>query len=193
MNDYSQVNGMSRSTFALESFRNVQELIRFIDQKASAILVVYGLILTVFLEFIKRISYDKVFGLNNWGQISLSLALLIVGVTLIFLLVYQLYYIIMQILRPRLAMNYKEDDHAIFYFEHIAEMKKKDLLKKYITATEEIMVEEIVGQLYEVSKIMKTKTYRLKRVMKFLFINILLLLLFIIISTIMQGGYFNWR
>jgi hypothetical protein len=155
-------SGLSRSNFVLESFRNVQELIRFIDQKAGAILVAT-------LDLLQKV---------------ISLFILGVGALLIVLLVYQLYYVIIEILKPRKAMNYKEDESSIFYYDHIAQMKKSDLLQKYNTSTEEVMVEEIVGQLYEVSKIMRIKTFRLKRAMEYMFVNIVLLLVYIFLTTL---------
>ena len=58
-------------------------------------------------------------------------------------------------------------------------MKKSDVLERYLTANETVMVEEIVGQVYEVSKIMKIKTYRLKEGNGVSFVNLVLLLLYI--------------
>ena len=43
-----------------------------------------------------------------------SILVLIVGIFLVIILVYQLYFIIIQVLKPRLSMNYKFDEHSIF-------------------------------------------------------------------------------
>ncbi|MFC7679937.1 Pycsar system effector family protein [Paenibacillus sp. GCM10028914] len=181
--DSNKENSMPNSTFALESLKNIQELIRFIDTKASALLVVYGLILTVFMDTAKKMSFLNIMKLNFYDAL-ISILVLLVGIVLSFLLVYQLFFIIMQVLKPRLSLNYKEDEHSIFYFEHIASMKKSDVLKGYLAANEVIMVEEIVGQVYEVSKIMKIKTYRLNKAMEYLFVNLILLLLYIFLNNI---------
>ncbi|KTS72312.1 hypothetical protein NS115_24415, partial [Paenibacillus jamilae] len=182
-NESGKENFMSNSTFALESLRNIQELIRFIDTKASALLVVYGLILTVFMDTAKKMSFLNITKLNFYNAL-VSVLVLIVGLTLSFLLIYQLYFIIMQVLKPRLSFNYKEEEHSIFYFEHVASMKKSDVVKGYLTANEATMVEEIVGQVYEVSKIMKIKTHRLKKAMEYLFVNLILLLVYIFLCSI---------
>jgi hypothetical protein len=177
--------GMTRSSFALESFKNVQEIIRFIDAKAGAILVVYGIVLTVFLEFCSGLKFVNPNDIVGLRESIISIVTLIIGVIIVISLVYQLYYTIIQILNPKLASNYKEDERSIFYFWHIAEMKKNELLQRYQTATEEVIIEEIVGQLFEVSRILKIKTYRLKQAMRFLFIIILFTLLFIFLSALL--------
>lgn len=181
--EFENKNGMSNSTFALESLRNVQELIRFIDTKASALLVIYGLILTVFMEVAKEMIFISLLELKLY-ELLISLLIFLVGTLLVILMVYQLYFIILQVLKPRLALNYKGNEYSIFYFEHIAHMKKSDLIKRYTIANESDMVEEIVGQLYEVSKIMHIKTYRLKKAMEYLFVNIILLLIYIFLVNI---------
>jgi hypothetical protein len=181
--DSNKENSMTNSTFALESLKNIQELIRFMDTKASALLVVYGLILTVFMDTAKKMSFLDITRMSFYDAL-ISILVLIVGIFLVILLVYQLYFIIMQVLKPRLSLNYKEDEHSIFYFEHVASMKKSDVLKRYLIANEAVMIEEIVGQVYEVSKIMKIKTHRLKKAMEYLFVNLVLLLLYIFLSNI---------
>ncbi|ESS66027.1 hypothetical protein MGMO_216c00020 [Methyloglobulus morosus KoM1] len=49
---------MEKQNFALESIKNIQELIRFIDQKSGAVLLVSGLIMTAFLEFSKELIFN---------------------------------------------------------------------------------------------------------------------------------------
>ena len=51
---------MEKQEFALESFKNIQQLIQFTDQKSGAILVVSGLVLTVFLEFSKNLVFRSI-------------------------------------------------------------------------------------------------------------------------------------
>jgi len=43
---------MDKTTFAFESFKNIQDLIKFADQKSSAVLVVAGLTFTGYIQFL---------------------------------------------------------------------------------------------------------------------------------------------
>ncbi len=47
---------MDKINYALESFKNIQDLIKFADQKAGAILVVIGLIFTAFVQYLSNLT-----------------------------------------------------------------------------------------------------------------------------------------
>jgi hypothetical protein len=49
---------MDRITYALESFKNIQDLIKFTDQKSSAVLVVIGLVFTAFVQYIEKLTFS---------------------------------------------------------------------------------------------------------------------------------------
>jgi len=42
---------MDKINFSLESYKNIQELIKFTDQKAGVLLVISGIVLSTFLQF----------------------------------------------------------------------------------------------------------------------------------------------
>lgn len=172
---------MSRVQFALENFRNIQELIRFIDQKAGAIIIVYGFILATFIEFAKKLLFINPIELTNLQDILLSLFIFVSGLILMIMLLYQLYFVLFKIIRPRLAKNYSENEYSIFYFEHISYMNREKLFNDFKNITEDRMLDEILGQVYEISDIMREKTESLSEAIKYFFFSILLLLIFILL------------
>lgn len=58
---------MDKTTFAFESFKNIQDLIKFVDQKSSAVLVVTGLIFTGYIQFLQGLTFSFTENLNFYG------------------------------------------------------------------------------------------------------------------------------
>lgn len=170
--------------FAMDSFRNIQELIRFIDQKAAAVLVVYGFIITAFIEFSISLSFVNPFNQKLFPGIGSSL-ILVFGMLTLGNIVRQIYYIIVKILKPRLAMNYKEDEHSVFYFEHISSIRKNDLNSRLKSISGDQIIEEIAGQIHEVAKIMTIKTHRLGYVFNGLLYTVGFLSVYIILIQLL--------
>ncbi|QJD85985.1 hypothetical protein [Cohnella herbarum] len=170
--------------FAMDSFKNIQELIRFIDQKAAAVLVVYGFIITAYIEFSKTQSFINPFKLSLVPGIGSSL-IFVFGVLTLGNIVRQIYFIIVKILKPRLAMNYKEDEHSVFYFEHISSIRKNVLNSRLKSISEDQIIEEIAGQIHEVAKIMTIKTHRLGYVFNGLLYTVGFLTVYIILIQIL--------
>ena len=108
---------MEKENFALESFKNIQELIRFIDQKSGAVLVIAGLAFTGYIEFAKNLRFVTFEEVNFLGVVSFLSGL----VTIIYLL-YVVWISIFKVLKPRLAKNYKNGEHSLFYFEHLSQL-----------------------------------------------------------------------
>jgi hypothetical protein len=188
---WDDINGLGNSSeinykmqFTLESFKNIQELIRFTDQKAGAILVIYGLIITVFVEYIHKLTFVMPFEYKSFFENIISVVTLGIGMIISIALVNQLYNIL-YLLKPRLAMNYKEHEYSVYYFEHIAHMKKVDLINRLNNLSQIEGIGEIAGQIHEVSKIMIIKTHRLGEIIKNLFYIIIFLLLFILLIEIL--------
>jgi Family of unknown function (DUF5706) len=168
---------MERETFILESFKNMQELIRFIDQKAGASLVVCGFSLTAFIEFSKILAFTC--HPKFMGVIAFLTGLLFMGI-----LIYELYVLLVEIVRPRLAKNYKPDEHSIFYFEHIAALSKVQYLEELVNPK---IFNEIAGQSYEVANILTTKIKRLSSSLRGLFWMIAALIAFILSSSALRA------
>lgn len=170
---------MNKQEFALESFKNIQELIRFIDQKSGAVLLVAGLILTVFLELSKAL----VLNLNNPSYAGLFTFTF--GVSTALLLIYVIYLSIFKILIPRLAKHYVGSDLSLIYFNHLASMIDKTVVfEQFNKLNGDSILKNLTDQIFEISKILDTKIIELNKSMNFLFISIATLLAFIFASRL---------
>jgi Family of unknown function (DUF5706) len=168
---------MDKQEFALESFKNIQELIRFIDQKSGAVLVVAGLILTVYLEFSKELVF-------KFSNISFVNAItFIFGVTTGLLLVYVIYLSILKILIPRLAKHYEGSELSLLYFNHLATMADKSVVLEQFNKLNDVSIlKNLTDQIFEISKILDMKIIQLNKSMNCLFYSIVSLLAFVLAS-----------
>jgi len=172
--NYKNIN-MKNIEFALESFKNIQELIRFIDQKSGAVLVIAGLVFTGYIEFLKDLDFSNSF--SFWGIITL-----ISSIATLISLVVVIYISIFQVLKPRLAKNYQKDEYSLFYFEHLSNLGKEKLNNEYKSVNEDDMLKYVVDQQFEISKILEQKTDKLGLSFNLLFVSIISLITFIISS-----------
>jgi hypothetical protein len=175
---------MDKATFALEDFKNIQELIRFIDQKAGAVLVIYGFLITAFIEFAKNLIFINPFSLSTSKAITFSIITFLSGAILILILIYQIYYILFKIIEPKVASNYCKGEQCLYYFEHISNMKKSKFMDDIMQLSEDEMLQELSGQVFEVSKIMSKKREDFCKVIRFLYVSIIILLVFILSSKL---------
>lgn len=168
---------MEKIEYALESFKNIQDLIKFIDQKSGAVLVIAGLIFTGYVEFIKDL---KLVESNPYSLIEIVtfVSSLLTLITLIVVI----YISIFKVLKPRLAVNYKEDEASLFYFEHLEKMGKTEIINNYESLDDSKKLTYIIEQQFEVSKILKQKTKFLSISFNWLFASVLFLIIFIICS-----------
>lgn len=168
---------MDKHTFTLESYKNIQELIRFTDQKSGGVLVVAGLELTVFLNFIDKLSFNK-----NYTSTA-SFAVFLLGIVTALLLSITIYISIFKVIRPRLAKHYSGYDISLFYFNHLASAQNKTLIfNQFNNVTEDSILRNLTDQIFEVSKIMKAKTNGLYYSMTSLLFSMISLSLFILVS-----------
>lgn len=173
---------MNKENFALETFKNIQELIRFLDQKAAALLIVYGFILAALIESSKSLNLENFCNSSNSPNIVFSSLTILCGVILVLILLYQMYVILIGVIKPRFAQNYSKEEFSLFYYEHISNMSREKLFEEFSELHENQILNEIVGQIYEVAKITKIKTEQLSKSIYYLYFSILLLLLFILFS-----------
>lgn len=168
---------MDKHTFTLESFKNIQELIRFTDQKSAGVLVVAGLESTVFLSFIDKLSFNK-----NYTS-AFSVITFTVGIATALLLALTIYFSIFKVLRPRLANHYAGNDTSLFYFNHLASMANKNgMFYQFNNVTDESILRNLTDQIFEVSRIMNAKTNGLYYSMTSLLMSMILLPAFILVS-----------
>lgn len=167
---------------AFENFKNVQELIKFIDQKAGALLVLYGFLLTAFIEFSKKLKFIELNNVNETFDIILSFVTLFVGIALVLLIMYQFYIIIILILKPRGAQNYSAGQLSLFYYKHIAQMGKQTFVDQFTYLNEDELIEALLEQVFEISGILEQKTINLAKTTSYLLLTGILLLFFILLS-----------
>jgi len=176
---------MDNKQFTLESFKNIQQLIVFLHNKANAVIVVDGFAITVFLSFSKDLIFISNYAnLTLWHQ-TVSFLTFVSALTFIGLIIYQLHFVIFRIISPSLAKNYDRDHIALFYFEHIAGLEKKDFHKRTENLTDEAILDQLTGQVFEVAKILTTKTKRLRIALHLLFSSLIVLAVFAFLSRLL--------
>ena len=142
---------MNKQDYLFESFRNIQELIRFADSKVAVILVLIGLEITLFLD----ISSNLYFSLKDISIKNVILFLFVI-VFIISILV-SIFIALILVLKPSFAKHYKQDNNSTFYFGHIAVNTKEKFLDKIKLLDEMECEKEISEQIYEISKILNRK------------------------------------
>jgi hypothetical protein len=168
---------MDKYAFTLESYKNIQELIRFTDQKSGGVIVVAGLELTVFLNFIDKLGFNK-----DYTSLA-SVAVFLFGIITAILLAITIYISIFKVVRPRLANQYNAYEISLFYFNHLASAKNKTVMfNQFNNVTNDSILRNLTDQIFEVSKIMTAKTNGLYYSMTTLLYSMLTLSLFILVS-----------
>lgn len=170
---------MDKTTFAIEAFKNIQDLIKFVDQKAGAVLVVAGLIFTGYVNFLSELSLATSKSITVIGVLVFLASL---ATTICLTMVITI--IIFKVLNPRNAKHYKSKELSLFYYEHIFQTGKEKVFEKYKTIDEETILKNIIDQQYEVSNILKEKTIELGKSLKWLFFSIVSVMIFIIFSKL---------
>lgn len=170
---------MDKIPYAIENFKNMQELIKFADQKAGAIIVVYGFILSMSYE----VSKSLVFCVPNKANVGmLGILTFVVGATLLCLIVAQIYYILNSILKPRLANNYNHSDSCLYYFEHVAAKDKAEVMSCFANMDEATMISDVSSQVYEVSNTLTTKMQMISRVINNFTYVVIIMIMFILLT-----------
>lgn len=138
--------------YCLDNFKNIQELIKFADQKASGLLVVYGFLITIFINFFTDSEFISIqeATIKEWITLVLGLIFCIT-------MIVQIFYIVFKVIFPRRASNYYNEVNCTFYYEHISKMKKTDFIDFIKSEDIDENIESIASQIYEVSKILDKK------------------------------------
>jgi len=169
---------MDKTTFAFESFKNIQDLIKFADQKSSAVLVVTGLTFTGYIQFLSGLTFSLTENLNFFG-ITTFLASLSTVISLIMVV----YISIFKVLKPRTATHYPTDEFSLFYYKHIFKAGKEKVTEQYLTINSDIILKNILDQQHEVSHILNEKTKELGSSFTWLFVSIISVFIFILTAT----------
>ncbi|GAB5424210.1 MAG: hypothetical protein Crog4KO_13570 [Crocinitomicaceae bacterium] len=171
---------MKKEEFALESFKNIQELIRFIDQKSGAVLVIAGLAFTGYIEFVDELQFVPI---DEAGFLGVTCFLS--GLCTVLCLIAVIWISIFKVLKPRLAKNYSAGEHSLFYFEHLSKLGKASTLAEYGSLTDDKMLKQLIDQQFEISQIMEKKTENLGLSFNFLFASIIALVVFVLTSIVL--------
>jgi hypothetical protein len=168
---------MRKIDYLKSSFDNIQELIRFTDQKIATVLVVCGIEITVFFDLSKN------FTVSVCNNTFIQISSFIVGVIFVLLNLIIMYLCIIKVLRPRFANHYSSKDYSIMYFEHIALNTKQMLKDEVYELDKERQVNELSDQLFEISKILYDKNRNCSVIFYMVFINIISLLVYVLLIS----------
>ncbi len=175
---------MDNKQFTLENFKNIQQLIVFLHNKASAVIVVDGFALTIFIGFAKDLQFNfNIFSATPMSQV-LSCMTFMCALLFVSLIIFQLHYVIFKIISPTLANHYKQEQLSLMYFEHIASMEKSDFHNQIKVLGSDELLEQLTGQVYEVAKILTSKTARLHKAIRLLFASLIVLAVFCFLSRL---------
>jgi hypothetical protein len=144
--------------------------------------VVDGFAISVFIGFGKDLTFNISVLSSQWSVLVLSVLVFLFGILFIGLLLFQVYFVIFEIIRPSLAKNYNPESVSLFYFEHIAGLSKDEFQKRTLDLTADQILEHLSGQVYEVAKILTNKTEKLSFAIKLLYSELLVLTAFAILS-----------
>lgn len=166
---------MEKTEFALESFKNIQELIKFVEQKSGAVLIITGFIFTGYIEYLKNLEFTSFSSTSIFGII-----VFISSITTLISLILVIHKSIFKVLKPRLAKNYRENEFSLIYYEHLCCQERDEIYNKYKNLTEKKILKDIIGQQHEVSKILSEKTLELGKSFNYLFVSMFSVIIFII-------------
>ena len=170
---------MKKLEYAFKIFDNLQSLIKFIDQKASAILIVAGLIANIYFFIFNNLVLIQKSSLNIKNCFIFLLSLLVFIFTLIVF-----YLLLFKVFFPRKAKKSSSTKSMTFYFEHISQKDETNFLDDFSSLNEKQMEEEVLKQIYELSFILSEKIKYLKYVLRVLFLDIILLSILIILIKV---------
>lgn len=171
---------MNKLEFTFESLKNLQDIIKFTDQKSGGILVLAGIMITTFIDATKDLRIIT-FSESNTKDI----VLFILGFITIFFISLSIWINVYKILRPRLATHYKPETSSPIYFSHIANLSdKKILFKKINNSNEDYLLNSLTDQIYELSKIVESKMFNLKLSIDFIAVAALALVLFVTLAKV---------
>lgn len=173
---------MDKKELILHSHSDIQELIRFIDQKAGALLIIYGFIFTATIEFAKDLKLINPFALENVWDTFLSILLFLVSLLLLALLIFQIYFTLFKIIKPRRANNYTQEEVSVLYFGHTSKCSKEQFITNFRSISNVDIEKQMLEQIHEISCILSQKSENFNFILKYLFGTIFCLLLFIYLS-----------
>ena len=161
--------------FLLEKFKDIQELIRFADQKVAVVLVFIGLEITAVLGVLNNYTPKNYL---NFGDITLLFFVILFFGSV----AWCLYIATIKILCPRFALSdekYKESDNP-FYFGDISKATEEEFIVKAKEITKEDINISLSKELHACSKILVKKLLNCNKLIIKAFCSFLFMLAIII-------------
>lgn len=183
------MDNIDKCNLAVENLRNIQELIRFIDQKTNFLFIIFGFLITIFFEFSQNFVFCNP-NIFNGVKCFLSWGILIFGGCFIFSIIYQFYIILFKVIFSRKANICKRKHESLFYSEHIASKNRFVFINDFKLASDKKILSSILSQTYEVAKIFNIKNENYCKATKILVLNICFLLIYTLLSRIFLSNIF---
>ncbi|MGL5049653.1 MAG: Pycsar system effector family protein [Fusobacteriaceae bacterium] len=174
---------MNKKEFSLESFKNIQELIRFMDQKANFILIIYGVIIGFFVNSSSNLNIYMGFKIYSGYRYLVSILLFLLGILIVIASLIYTWIILFKILKPRYSTGSIEN--SIFFYMSIINKRKENFIKEVKELEDEKILESILSQVYEVSKILEKKSRYLRIVIDGMYVLVCLITMFCILEKIL--------
>ena len=172
-----------KCSLAIENFKNIQELIRFIDQKTNFIFIIIGFLITIFLEISKNFIFVNP-NIYSGSELILSWIILIFGTCFIFSILYQFYIILFKIIFSRKAKNSNKKFQSLFYCDDICKKKMPAFINDFRIASDKKIIDSILSQVYEVANIFNEKNKNYCKSIKMLALNIFFLLVYALAGSL---------
>lgn len=85
---------MNRSDFLINNFNNIQEILRYFEQKANILLVIYGFIATGYLSVVKELRFINFKLIDSTLEIAKYIIILMISLSILIILILQLYILV---------------------------------------------------------------------------------------------------
>jgi hypothetical protein len=159
--------------YEIDSFKNIQELIRFSDQKAGVMLVVQGVFMTLFfrsfgpsLEVLSLVGKVDRSTYMTYTVAVISILFVVSGALVFWLCLHC-------VIRPKLAGEDVKCPGPLFYFETISRMSPRNFERNYNKLNEEEVESQILEQTHIIAERMTEKTGKLNHAADCLLFSIL--------------------
>ena len=175
---------MGKQQIFFESFKNIQELIRFIDQKANFLVLAYGIVMGFFVNSTKELNIFIGFKKYIGYKFFISCILFLMGAFIIIISLYFVWILLFKVIKPRYPKV--EVESSYFFYASILQKPKLDYIKEVrnLEYDGNEIIDGINSQIYEVSKVLKEKSINLEKAINGLFCLIALVTVFCILEKI---------
>jgi hypothetical protein len=169
-----------RIALGWEAYKQVQDLIRFIDQKAGALSALYLFGAATFFSRAEGVPWHHLAQPRPgpWAILGLFVAVLFLVITTA-----QLVVLLNNIVRPRTDTP-ASGNQNLFYYEHVAAMELADFLQQAGSKSEQELLNDLYAQVHEVSQIAQQKVRHLSNAFKWWWLSLAVLVIFFALTAV---------